>query len=332
MVTAISTSTLYTSPMNAHSIEDLSDSPKYNIKAVCSQTGIRPVTLRAWERRYQLLNPHRTNSNYRLYSERDLAVLRWLKSRVDSGLPISTVATELMEMRRMGVWPESIPQFKQAAPLQQHQVAPTLQATRLYKALVAHDEALAADILTETYALYDVATVCLDVVTPCLVSIGDAWQQGQIRIITEHFGSNFLRGRLMSLFQAQPTPRAAPRIIIGCAPSELHDIGSLMLALLLRREGYRVEFLGQDVHVDDLLEYARIERPALICLAASTEASSRELRRVHNGLANMRPRPKFGFGGRVFNLKPALRESIPGVFLGENLRDAVSRIRQVLSS
>jgi DNA-binding transcriptional MerR regulator len=332
MVSAISSSTLSNSA-TVTSIENLSDSPKYNIKAVCAQTSIRPVTLRAWERRYQLLNPHRTNSNYRLYSERDLAILRWLKSRVDSGLPISTVATELMEMRRMGVWPESVPQVKLATSLNPHHpVAPSAQALRLYKALVAHDEALATETINETYAMYDVATVCLEVVTPCLVRIGDAWQQGQIRIITEHFASNFLRGRLMSLFQAQPTPRATPRIIIGCAPSELHEIGSLMLALLLRREGYRVEFLGQDVHVDDLLEYVRLERPALICLAASTEASARELRRVHNGLTNMRPRPKFGFGGRVFNLKPALRESIPGVFLGENLRDAVAHIRQVLSS
>lgn len=332
MVMAISASTQYTL-MSAQSIENLSDSPKYNIKAVCAQTGIRPVTLRAWERRYQLLNPHRTNSNYRLYSERDLAILRWLKSRVDGGLPISTVASELIEMRRMGLWPEAVPQLKlPASASSQQAVAPNAQAKHLYEALVAHDEALAAQIITETYALYDVTTICLEVITPCLVNIGDAWQQGRIRIITEHFASNFLRGRLMALYQAQPTPRAAPRIIIGCAPSELHDIGSLMLALLLRREGFRVEFLGQDVHVDDLLEYARLERPALICLAASTEAASRELRRLHNGLVNMRPRPKFGFGGRIFNLKPNLRETIPGTFLGENLREAVTRIQQVLSS
>ncbi len=314
------------------SISELSDAPKYNIKAVCLQTGIRPVTLRAWERRYKLLNPHRTRSNYRLYSERDLAILRWLKNRVDSGLPISTVATELAEMRRLGDWPEPIPLLSVAPPVIREGAAPSHYADRLFKALTAHSEPEANAIFTELYALYDISTVCTDVILPCLISIGDAWQRGQIRITTEHFASNYLRGRVMTLYQAQPMVRNAARILVGCAPNELHDIGSLILALFLRREGYRVEFLGQDVHVDDLLEYARLERPALICLSATLELSARELQRVHAGLVNMRPRPKFGFGGPIFNLKPALRDSTPGIYLGDTLPAASVKIRQLLSA
>lgn len=313
-------------------ISELSDSPKYNIKAVCLQTGIRPVTLRAWERRYKLLNPHRTRSNYRLYSDRDLAILHWLKSRVDSGLPISTAATDLAEMRRLGAWPEPPPALPAAPPLRREGAAPSHYATRLFKALTAHSETEANTIFTELYALYDVTAVCTDVILPCLISIGDAWQRGEIRITTEHFASNYLRGRVMTLYQAQPMVRNAARILVGCAPHELHDIGSLVLALFLRREGYRVEFLGQDVHVDDLLEYARLERPALICLSATLEPAARELKRVHAGLVNMRPRPKFGFGGLIFNLRPALRESTPGLFLGESLTTASTRIRQLLSA
>jgi methanogenic corrinoid protein MtbC1 len=313
-------------------ISELSDSPKYNIKAVCLQTGIRPVTLRAWERRYKLLNPHRTRSNYRLYSDRDLAILRWLKSRVDSGLPISTAATELAEMRRLGEWPEPPPAIPVTPPLRREGAAPTEYAARLFKALTAHSESEASAIFTELYALYDIATVCTDVILPCLISIGDAWQRGQIRITTEHFASNYLRGRVMTLYQAQPMVRNAARILVGCAPHELHDIGSLILALFLRREGYRVEFLGQDVHVEDLLEYARLERPALICLSATLEASARELKRVHAGLVNMRPRPKFGFGGPIFILRPSLRESTPGIYLGDTLPEASRKVRQLLSS
>lgn len=90
-------------------IADFSDAPKYTIKIVCAQTGIRAVTLRAWERRYGLLTPRRTEGNYRLYSERDVAVLRWLKGRVDGGLSISRAAAELDEMRRSGAWPQPAP-------------------------------------------------------------------------------------------------------------------------------------------------------------------------------------------------------------------------------
>jgi methanogenic corrinoid protein MtbC1 len=316
----------------AASIEALSDSPRFNIKAVCVETGIRPVTLRAWERRYQLLTPHRTRSNYRLYSERDVAVLRWLKMRVDSGLPISTAATELSELRRTGSWPAPIPTVQKVALTATSATPPSTYAMRLYRALVTHDELAAGLALNEAYATCDLRTVCNDVIGPCLVAVGDAWQRGELRITTEHFASNYLRGRLMTLYHAQPMLRNAPRIMIGCAPTELHDISSLMLALLLRREGYRVEFLGQDVHIEDLLEYARMERPAMICLTAMQEQAARELRRVNQGLSNLRPKPKFGYGGRVFNLKPALRESTPGIFLGENLIEACARVRQVLSA
>jgi len=73
------------------SIDQIPDDPKYTIKTVCAQTGIRAVTLRAWERRHEVLNPHRSNNRYRLYSERDVAILRWVKNRVDGGIAISNV-------------------------------------------------------------------------------------------------------------------------------------------------------------------------------------------------------------------------------------------------
>jgi DNA-binding transcriptional MerR regulator len=314
------------------SIGELPDAPRYNIKVVCTETGIRPVTLRAWERRYKLLRPHRTPSNYRLYSERDVALLRWLRSRVDGGLPISTAAAELAEMRRSGRWPEPVPPLPAVAPPDGEVASPAGYAACLFDALTAHDETRAATVLSQAHAVFDIQRICVDVMAPCLVQIGEAWQRGQMRIATEHFGSNFLRGRLMTLFQAQPMSRSAPRLLVGCAPSELHDIASLMLALLLRRDGYRVDFLGQDVHAEDLVEYARLERPHLICLSAGSEPSACELARVHAGLAGMRPRPKLGFGGRAFNLKPALRQSTPGIFLGETLSEAVAQVRASLGS
>jgi len=124
-------------------------------------------------------------------------------------------------------------------------------------------------------------------------------------------------------------PRA-PRIVVGCAPGEFHEIGSLMLALFLRRDGYRVDFLGADVHLGDLFEFVRVERPALICLSANSEHTARELRTLPARLAGMRPRPKFGFGGRIFNIDPKLRASMPGVFLGENAASARETARTLL--
>ena len=69
--------------------------PLYNIKAVVQATGISPSTLRAWERRYNIARPQRSDSGYRLYSERDVAVIRWLKAQTDAGMSISQAVSWL---------------------------------------------------------------------------------------------------------------------------------------------------------------------------------------------------------------------------------------------
>src|SRR2546423_14733242 len=70
-------------------LEHYSNVPLFNTKAVVQQTGITAPTLRAWERRYMILSPERAQNDYRLYSERDIAIIRWLKERVDAGMAIS---------------------------------------------------------------------------------------------------------------------------------------------------------------------------------------------------------------------------------------------------
>ena len=237
-------------------IASLSDTPKYSIKAVCVQTGIRAVTLRAWERRYNLLTPHRTDSNYRLYSERDVALLRWLKARVDSGMSISSAAAELVEMRENDKWPDQMPVLQPPVPVQAPN-PPSQYAERLFRALVGLDEATASAVLAEAHSLFDLTSVCAEIMTPCLVKIGEAWHNGDILISTEHLSSNYLRGRLVNLMQSFPARRAAPRVIMGCAPSEQHEIGMLILAVLLRRDGYRVDYLGANIPAEDLIDYIR---------------------------------------------------------------------------
>lgn len=311
------------------SIGQLSDTPKYAIKAVCAQTGIRSATLRAWERRYNLLNPHRTDGNYRLYSDRDVAILRWLKSRVDAGQVISSAAAEFREMRSADLWPDQLPAL--IPPDSTHAPnPPSAYSQRLYNSLTGRDEAAANAVLSEAHAVFDLGTVCLDVITPCLVLVGEAWHRGELLISTEHYCTNFLRGRIMTLLQSFPVRHGAPRIILGCVEHERHDVGVLMFSTLLRREGFNVEFLGADVPSDDLIAYVRDEKPALLCLSAGTEETARELRAIHLALNAKRAAVRFGYGGRIFLAKPSLRESIPGTYLGDTVVDGVATVRRML--
>ncbi len=312
------------------SITDFPDDPKYTIKAVASQTGIRPVTLRAWERRHEVLNPHRSDNRYRLYSDRDVAILRWLKKRIDEGVSISSAIGELRNMTRNGIWPDAVPSGPSLERMRS-ETPPDVYAVELYKALIKHDEARSGEIMKEVLSSFDLKTICTQVLTPALVEIGEAWYRGDIRITTEHFASAYLRGKLLHLLQAYPSRRGAPYILIGGAPTEQHEIGALMMAVLLRSEGYRVEYLGPDIPLDDLVDYSRFEKPAMLILSASLESSAMELKRMQEKVNRLRPTPLFGFGGQAFNLKPQLRTQIGGIFLGETLDQALDKIRDLLA-
>jgi len=311
------------------SIIEFPDEPKFSIKTVCSQTGIRAVTLRAWERRHEVLTPFRSENRYRLYSERDVAILRWIKSRVDSGVSISRAVEELRSMRKNGIWPDALPTM----PAPTRSVIPALPtgtySRQLYQALIHHDEISAGKIIQEIQMAYDIRTICMDIFTPCLVDIGEAWYRGEIRVTTEHFASAYLRGKLLSLLQAYSNRRNAPYILIGCAPTEQHEIGSLMVAVLLRSHGFRVEYLGPDVPIEDLVDYASYEHPQMVILTASMESTALELVHAEEKVGKLHPIPIFGYGGGAFVRKVDLRKKIPGIYLGDDLDDAVETVERL---
>lgn len=237
----------------------------------------------------------------------------------------------MLDLRRAGLWPAIVPAPQQ--PISRLPgSAPDGYATRLFEVLVRHDEQSANLTLNDVIGQYDIVAVCNDVIAAVCHKVGDAWSAGRIRIATEHFASSYCAVGWMTHYQQMSHGRLHSRIIIGCAPGHLHEIPALILSIFLRREGYRVEYLGQDVHVNNLLDYVRSERPAMVILTANSVQSVHELQRVHAGLSAMRPKPKFGFGGRACAANPVLRNSVPGVYLGDTLSAGVVRVRQLLGA
>jgi MerR family transcriptional regulator, light-induced transcriptional regulator len=312
------------------SIAEYPKDPKYTIKVLSERTGVRPVTLRAWERRYDLLEPERLDNNYRLYSERDIQIIRWITHRLDEGLSISNAVREFHGLRTQGIWPEALPSVLPPEPSKTPTYPTEHYAKILYEALVSRKEAEAKQIVDDVQGMFDIRVIFLKIFYPCLVEIGEAWYRGEIRIAIEHFASAFIRGILMTLLQAFPVYSAAPVLFIGCAPEEFHEIASLMLSVLLRREGYQVEFLGPDLPVDDLVFYAEDVAPDMVILSASFERTARPLYRMQAELDALPSQPKFGFGGRYFNENPDERDIMAGYFLGVGLDEAIHKVHDLL--
>lgn len=310
-------------------LTDLSPDPRYTIKTVTTQTGIRAVTIRAWENRYGLLKPQRSDNRYRLYSDRDVATLRWVKSQVDQGISISTVVKDLNNILTRGEFPEVLPAIAPRARSYQPIPAEKL-ADQLFHSLFNHDEVTTNDLLKQANTMYDLTTVCMDVIGGALVKIGDAWHRGEMRITDEHFASRLLEGKLLNLLQGYPNRRGAPLILMSCAPEETHEIACLMMSVMLRHIGYRVEYLGPDLPIDDLVDYARQEKPAMVCMSATMEENALRLTHVQEKLLKIKPAPVFGYGGQAFTLKPDLRQKIPGVYLGDTLADGIKQVEKII--
>ncbi len=310
-------------------IADYSDQPRYTIKHVSAMTGIKTVTLRAWERRYEVLNPRRADNRYRHYSDRDVAVLHWLKSRLQSGVSISMSVRELLQITDEGNWPGAV---AGGPPLSGHRAGatPAQISHLLYQALLRKDEVESDNLLRQSLASFDLITILQDVITPCLVQLGEAWYGKEISIALEHYASAFIRGKLLTLLQSYPNHRNAPYILVGGAPNEQHDIGTIMMAVLLRSQGYRVEYLGTNLPLEDLVDYARDEKPGMIILTATVREAALQLERMQELLKRLRPAPIFGYGGFAFAYDPLLRKRVRGVFLGETLETAVEKITGLL--
>ena len=313
------------------SILDYSEEAKYNIKAVSQKTEIQAVTIRAWERRYGLLEPHRAENGYRLYSERDIAVLEWVKKQVDTGIVISSVVAEFNQAIHTQKWPEAVISDKGPIPCKKVGIPDIeLLTSQLTTALIRIDEHMASDIFSEVLGSVRLIQLFESVLNPVLVEIGARWERGEIVVAVEHFASNLIKGKVQAIYHSLPFHPSGPKILVGCAPDELHEIGSLMFVTLLRDSGYRTEFLGPDIPLDDLALYVGEEKPRMLIIAATIQESALQLVNFSGALDNLKQQPIFGFGGAAFNQNPQLIEQITGIYLGRTFSQSIEQVKSLV--
>lgn len=324
---------------------DYATTPLYNIKAVVQATNISPSTLRAWERRYNVAQPERSESGYRLYSERDVAVIRWLKVQVDAGMSISQAVAWLETLTENAKNMQDVVLPANTSNSSLHDLLTPMAGQHrehvrdfaglqndLAGALLAFDEEAAELVVAEAFAMYPVEQVGEELFMPVLVDIGERWHRGELSVTTEHFASNYLIQRLGTLLRLIPNGTGGPLIWVGCAPSELHEVGALLLGIYLRRSGYRIHYLGQNLPLDDFAQEVKRQQPAMLLLSASTEAAAESLIKLTARLTeNLPDSPRIGYGGRIFNQKPDLRAKVAGVFMGTTAQEAVDHIDELLT-
>jgi MerR family transcriptional regulator, light-induced transcriptional regulator len=234
------------------------------------RAGVSTDLLRAWERRYGLLRPTRSEGGFRLYSPQDEQRVALMRDHLERGLSAAQAARLILDetARR----PDDSPALARGAE-------------SLRQALDALDESAAHTALDTLLANLSLETVLGEVVMPYLHELGERWERGEASVADEHFASNLLRGRLLGL--ARGWDRGlGPRALLACAPGEQHDLALIVFGLALRERGWRITYLGPDTPIDSLENAARTLEPAAVVIAvtnpqrlAGTEASLRKVAR-----------------------------------------------------
>jgi methanogenic corrinoid protein MtbC1 len=262
-------------------------SANLNIAALTRRTGVPPDTIRKWEQRYGVLEPARTPGGQRRYSELDVARVEWLKARLEEGYRIGEAATLLGSG------------YPVVAGTQSELITAIVEATvradvNGLSRLV--DQALTASSLEESF---------VGLLTPALVAIGTLWESGEIGVAQEHLASGTVRSGLQKLLS---DPRGGLRgaAVLACAPGEQHEIGLLMLAVLLRADGWQVAYLGADTPCGDALALAEELGARALCFSAT---SARPADALAEQLSSRRPSGKLSIvvgGAAATGRRPTL--------------------------
>ena len=311
---------------------EISKTPAFNLGVVTQETGIHPDTLRAWERRYGLPNPARTEGRHRLYSQHDIDTIRWLLARQDEGMSISKAVKLWQTLQEKGSDPLEDNTLVTSLPPKLTDVGLPTEAqiddlrTAWVTACLNFDESRAEQVVAYAFALFPAEVVCFDIFFTGLSEIGQAWYRGEATVQQEHFASGLVQRRIDALIAAAPPQLHPETVVVGCPPNEEHVLPALMMSLLLRNRGWGVVYLGADVPVANLGEMIASVQPVLTVLTAHRLVAASELLDV--ALALDKQRIPMTYGGWIFGVNPGLREVIPGYYLGDNLRNAAYEVEK----
>jgi MerR family transcriptional regulator, light-induced transcriptional regulator len=229
------------------------------------RVGVTPELLRAWERRYGLLQPVRSEGGFRLYTDDDAERVSQMKRALDDGLSAAEAARRTLARARPaeGLLDDA--------------------RNRLLAAARAYDEATVQTVLDEALAGFALTTVLRELVLPVMREIGDEWERGTLEVGQEHFSTTLIRERLLALARLWGRG-GGPLAILACAPGERHDIGLIAFGLVLRSHGWRILFLGADTPVSTLDRTVSTTDPRLVVVASVDgtllEAEGPALRRL----------------------------------------------------
>jgi len=292
------------------------DAELYPIRTVSTLTGVNPITLRAWERRYGLVKPTRTASGHRVYTRADIDTVHRILALMENGIAIGRVRDALSgkavpaPVVEKGPWAE--------------------QRARMASAIAQFDENRLEEVYGELLALHPIERVTREVLLPLLADLGERWRTHAGGIAEEHFFAVYLRNKLGARIHHRNRSAAGPKLLVACLPGEHHEVGLLLFALAAHEKGYRLVLFGANMPLAGLGYAARRAQADAIVLSGSIEPETALLEQELPRLVRTAGVPVFVGGRSSVSRRDEIVAAGAGP-LGSDIAAGLRRLGETLS-
>ncbi len=277
----------------------------YTIKDLEKLSGIKAHTIRIWEKRYGLIEPERTSTNIRTYCDLDLKRLLNISLLNQNGLKISKIARlsndELSD---------------KINHLQQNSTDTESQIKSLALSMIELDEEKFEKIISRVVIQLGFEDTMINVIYPFFQRIGIMWQTGIINPAQEHFVSNLIRQKLIVAIDSQININQTGHksFILFLPEGELHELGLLFFAYLIKKRGHRLIYLGQSVPMNDLIEITRLKPSDYIVTSFVSSINGQDISLYLKNLSErLKNETIFISGGQTENLTGELPSNVKTV-------------------
>lgn len=242
-------------------ISSIDTAPRHPIRLVANRTGLTVDLIRAWEKRYHVVDPARSDTKRRLYSDYDIERLRLIRIAKQNGRRLVDVAPLTLEALRDVVSEDSRydrAQENQAEVYRPSWTSPLESSDTQYDidamlfAVQTMDQHRFDQLLQEGLVKQSLPAYLETVIGPLLREIGESTRLGKLRIAHEHMATAHLRTFIGALRFRETFSGNEPKIVITTPTGQLHELGALMIAALVSVDGWLPVYLGPNTPADEI--------------------------------------------------------------------------------
>lgn len=296
--------------------EEYAGEKLYTIGTVSKLTGVGSITLRAWERRYVLIQPVRKESGHRLYTRKHIDQINRITALTGQGIRISQILPEMLESADSG---------------DKHQSDHWREyLDSLISAIVSFDENRLEEIYNEVLALYPIELVTRRLLRPLLIELGLRWEDKKGSVAEEHFFAFYLRNKLGARFHHRSRSKTGHHLLLAGLPGEFHEIALLLFSLAANEQGYQLISLGSNMPFQELAQVAKKTHADAVVLSGSINPERKTFAAELENLTAHCEVPVF-IGGQASVQACDVITKAGAIALGNDLELGLQRIAEQLS-